>query len=184
MRRMLLAAGLMAAGTTPALAQDNDSGFYLGVGGGQFDVEIDDVDTANGIQEQFKGDDTVFKVFGGWRFNPFIGIELDYIDLGGPDDTVANVNFETKINGFAPYLAGTLPIGPIELFARVGYYFYDVEVNSQNVSLDDSGEDLAYAIGGGVTLFEHLHARIEYEIIDVSEVDDANVVWLSAAWRF
>jgi opacity protein-like surface antigen len=184
MRRMLLAAGLMAAGIAPALAQDNDSGFYLGVGGGQFDVEIDDVDTANGIQEAFEGDDTVFKVFGGWRFNPFIGIELDYIDLGGPDDTIANVNFETKISGIAPYLTGTLPIGPIEVFARVGYYFYDVEVNSQDVSLDDSGEDLAYAIGGGVTLFEHLHARIEYEIIDVSEVDDANVVWLSAAWRF
>jgi hypothetical protein len=50
--------------------------------------------------------------------------------------------------------------------------------------VDDSDEDLVYGVGVGLTLFEHLHARLEYEIIDVSEVDDANAIWLSGAWRF
>jgi hypothetical protein len=182
MRRYLLATALVALGISPAFAQ-NESGFYIGVGGGQFNVEIDDVNTANNIQETFDSDDTVFKAFAGWRFNPFIGVELDYIDLGGPEDTIGTTKVEAEINGVAPYVIGTIPLGPIELFARVGYYFYDVEINGQNV-IDDSNEDLVYGVGGGVTLFEHLHARIEYEVIDVSEVDDANVVWLSAAWRF
>jgi len=183
MRRYLLATALVAL-STPSFAE-NDSGFYVGLGAGQFNVEIDDVDTANGIQEAFDSDDTVYKLFAGWRFNPFIGVEVDYVDLGGPEDTVANTKIKAEVSGIAPYVIGTIPLGPIELFAKVGYYFYDVEISGQNVvSVDDSGEDLVYGAGGGLTLFEHLHARLEYEIIDVSEVDDANVIWLSGAWRF
>jgi OOP family OmpA-OmpF porin len=181
---LLAAAALFASGLTPAFA-DNERGLYLGVGVGQFNIEVDDLDTSNGIDEAFDSDDTVYKVFGGWRFNPFIGVELDYIDLGGPEDTIDTVKVKAEINGFAPYLVGTLPVGPIELFARVGYYFYDVKISGESLgSVDDSSEDLVYGAGVGLTLFEHLHARLEYEIIDVSDVDDANAIWLSGAWRF
>ena len=180
-----VAVGLMAFGVMPAFA-DNDSGLYLGAGAGQFNIEIDDIDVDVGSTiESFDSDDTVFKVFAGWRFNPYIGIELDYIDLGGPEDDIEDVNIEAEINGFAPYLIGTLPLGPVEFFGKVGYYFYDIEINAQNIgSVDDSDEDLVYGAGIGLTLFGHLHARLEYEIIDISEVDDANAFWLSGAWRF
>jgi opacity protein-like surface antigen len=178
------AAALFALGITPAFA-DNEGGFYAGVGAGQFNIEVDDVDTTDEFEEAFDGDDTVYKVFAGWRFNPFISVELDYIDLGGPEDTIDDIKVKAEIDGFAPYLIGTLPVGPIELFARVGYYFYDVEISGQNIgSVSDSDEDLVYGAGVGLTLFEHLHARLEYEIIDVSDVDDANAIWLSGAWRF
>jgi opacity protein-like surface antigen len=180
----IFAAAVLACGMTAARA-DNERGLYLGVGVGQFNVEVDDIDTTDELEEAFDSDDTVFKVFAGYRFNPFIGVEVDYIDLGGPEDTVENVKVKAEINGVAPYLIGTVPLGPIEGFARVGYYFYDVEISGQDLgSVDDSGEDLVYGVGVGLTLFEHLHARLEYEIIDVSEVDDANAIWLSGAWRF
>lgn len=182
--RFILPVALFALGVTPAFA-DNESGFYLGVGAGQFNVEVDDLDTTDEAREAFDGDDTTYKAFGGWRFNRFIGVELAYMDLGKPEDTIENVRVETEIDGFTPYVIGTLPLGPVELFAKVGYYFYDVKINGQSLaSVDDSGEDLVYGAGVGLTLFEHLHARLEYEIIDVSEVDDANAVWLSGAWRF
>ena len=178
------AAAAFAFGMSPAFA-DNERGLYAGVGVGQFNIEVDDVDTTDELREAFDSDDTVFKVFAGYRFAPFIGVELDYIDLGGPEDTIENVKVKAEINGVAPYLIGTLPLGPIEVFARVGYYFYDVEISGEDLgSVDDSGEDLVYGAGVGLTLFEHLHARLEYEIIDVSEVDDANAIWLSGAWRF
>jgi hypothetical protein len=181
---VLAAAVAFAFGMSPAFA-DNERGFYAGVGVGQFNIEVDDVDTTDELRETFDSDDTVFKVFAGYRFAPFIGVELDYIDLGGPEDTIENVRVKAEINGVAPYLIGTLPLGPIEVFARVGYYFYDVEISGEDFgSVDDSGEDLVYGAGVGLTLFEHLHARLEYEIIDVSEVDDANAIWLSGAWRF
>ena len=82
MRRSTIAAALLAMGAAPVFA--DESGLYLGVGVGQFNVEVDDVDTADDIQQAFDSDDTVYKVFAGWRFAPFFAVELDYIDLGGP----------------------------------------------------------------------------------------------------
>ena len=119
-------------------------------------------------------------------------------DFGGPSDTFQNSDasgssgdYEVSLSGFAPYVIGTLPLGPVELFAKVGYYFYDVDINTD---LDDlngdvldsssSDEDLLYGFGIGATFFEHLNARLEYEKIDSDLVDDADALWLSAAWRF
>jgi outer membrane immunogenic protein len=183
-KHLTLAAALFAIGVTPAFA-DNERGLYLGAGVGLFNIELDDVSDVTAAVEGFDADDTVYKVFAGWRFAPFIAVELDYLDLGAPEDQIQQINVEAEISGVAPYLIGTLPLGPLELFAKVGYYFYDIEINAENLgSLDDSNEDLVYGAGLGITLFEHLHARLEYEIIDVSEVDDANAAWLSGAWRF
>jgi OOP family OmpA-OmpF porin len=177
----------MAAGTAMA---DENQGLYVGAGVGQFNLEVDDISDISG--ETFKSDDTSLKVFGGWRFNPYIAAELAYIDFGGPSDTVnstlGSTNFDIEISGFAPYLVGTLPLGIFELFAKVGYYIYDADVKAtvQGVSASDSTseEDLVYGAGVGVVLFDHLDARLEYEIIDVSDVDTSDAVWLSGAWRF
>ena len=179
-----LTTALFALSATPAFA-DNDSGLYLGAGVGEFNVEIDDIADAGSTVEDFDSDDTTWKVFVGWRFLPFLAVELDYIDLGSPGDRIANVEFEAEINGVAPYVIGTLPLGPVELFAKAGYYFYDVQINVETIrELDESDEDLVYGAGIGVTLLGHLHARLEYEVIDISEVSDANALWLSGAWRF
>lgn len=89
---------------------------------------------------------------------------------------------------------GTLPITIFELSAKVGYYFHDVEldVNLDNVGggngnvlhTDDNGEALVYGVGAGVALIDHINLLVEYELMDFDEVDDANVLWVSAAWRF
>jgi hypothetical protein len=47
-----------------------------------------------------------------------------------------------------------------------------------------SDEDLVYAAGVGLVLFDHFNARLEYEIVDVSDVEDASAIWLTGAWRF
>ena len=134
MKHLTLAAALFAIGVTPAFA-DNERGLYLGGGVGLFNIEVDTV-------EGFDSDDTVYKVFAGWRFAPFIAVELDYLDLGAPEDRIQGpcrltpelpmhepIDVEAEISGVAPYLIETLPLGPLELFAKVGYYFYDIEIN-------------------------------------------------------
>ena len=178
------AALLLAGASAPALAQ-NDGGFYLGAGVGRFNVEIDNPGDVTDTVGSFDADDTTFKAFAGWRFNPYLAVELDYIDLGNPEDVIDGRRVNADVNGFAPYLVGTVPLGPVELFAKAGYLFYDVKIDVDELDVtDDSNEDFVYGGGVGVTLFEHLHARLEYEIIDIGEVDDANALWLSAAWRF
>jgi OOP family OmpA-OmpF porin len=178
MKRWLAIA--MLAGVSTVAWADNEGGLYVGAGVGQFNVEVD---TAG--PDTFKGDDTTLKVFVGWRLSPHFALELDYIDLGNSSDTVSGINYHAEVNGFAPYAIGTLPLGPIELFGKVGYYFYNVKFGSSSQNLvDDSHEDLTYGVGIGITLFDHLHARLEYEIIDVEDTDDSNAIWLSGAWRF
>jgi opacity protein-like surface antigen len=118
--------------------------------------------------------------------------KLAYIDFGGPDDTLdaggIPVDLGVEVSGFAPYLVGTLPIGISELFAKVGYHFYYVEATASSQGLsasdDSSDEDLVYGAGLGVVLFDRLDARLEYEIIDVSDVEDAYAMWLTGARRF
>lgn len=183
-RSATAAAILIALSTTPAYAE-TESGFYLGAGAGRFNVEIDDVEDVTDTVGSFDADDTTFKAFAGWRFSPYIAVELDYLDLGNPEDTIDDQRVNADINGFAPYLVGTLPVGPVELFAKAGYLFYDVKVDVEDLDVvDDSNEDFVYGGGIGLTLFEHLHTRLEYEVIDIGEFDDANALWLSAAWRF
>ncbi|MGI9245085.1 MAG: porin family protein [Steroidobacteraceae bacterium] len=175
---------IFALASTPALAE-NDSGPYIGAGFGQFNVQIDNPGDVTDTIGSFDSDDTTFKAFAGWRFNPYLAVELDYLDLGNPEDTIDGRRLNADVNGFAPYIIGTLPVGPVELFAKAGYLFYDVQVDVDDLTVsDDNEQDFVYGGGIGLTLFEHLHARLEYEVIDIGEFDDANALWLSAAWRF
>lgn len=197
MNRSLLAALVFAVSSTAgtAYAQDNPSGFYLGAGVGQFNVQIDDIDQTDEAIERLDDDDRAWKAFAGWRFGRYLALEAAYIDFGTPnsrsDASGSRGDFRVKLSGFAPYVIGTLPIGPVELFAKAGYYFYDVDLR---VDLDDplapdidsskSHEDFLYGGGVGVTFLQHLNVRLEYERLDSKLVDDADALWLSGSWRF
>jgi hypothetical protein len=174
-------------------ADENDEGFYIGGGVGQFNVRIDDVNDTDEAIQTLDDEDTAWKAFVGWRMNPYFALELAYIDFGGPSDTAtaggSSGDFRVDLSGFAPYVIGTIPVGPVELFGKVGYYFYDVDAA---VDLDDgpdfdssaSDEDLLYGFGVGMTFFERLNARLEYEKIDSDFIDDADAIWFSGQWRF
>jgi hypothetical protein len=190
----------LALGCGAARAQDdtNPSGFYLGAGFGQFDVKIDDLEGVEDTLEELDTDDSAWKLAFGWRFNPYIALEADYVDLGAPNgdfEASGSVgDYELELSGFAGYVIGSLPLGIFELSAKVGYYFHDVDIavdfdnvgsgNGDVVESGSSGEALVYGVGAGATFFQHLNAKIEYELMDIDEVDDAYVLWLTGAWRF
>ena len=67
-----------------AMADDNDSGIYVGAGYGEFDTKIENVEGVTDVIGNIDTDDSAWKVFLGWRFNKFISLEADYIDLGNP----------------------------------------------------------------------------------------------------
>lgn len=196
MNRAIPAATLLAlTGGWNTAHAENEQGFYVGGGVGQFNVQIDDIDDTDEAIERLDDDDTSWKLFAGYRFNPYISLEAAYIDFGRASDKFEasgrSGDYQVDLSGFAPYVIGTLPLGPVELFAKVGYYFYDVDLK---VDLDDLGgnvfrskssdEDLLYGVGVGMTFIDHLHARLEYERIDSDVLDDADALWLSGAWRF
>jgi hypothetical protein len=188
-------AGSLACSSALAQGAENDEGFYVGGGIGQFNVKIDNLDETDEAVETLDDDDNAWKAFVGWRMNPYFALELAYIDFGRPSDRFETAgtsgDFEVDLSGFAPYVIGTIPLGPVELFGKVGYYFYDIDFR---VDIDDptfpdvdggaSDEDLLYGFGAGMTFFERLNARLEYEKIDSDFVDDADALWLSGQWRF
>jgi hypothetical protein len=184
----------------PASADDdNVSGPYVGAGYGQFDVKIENVEDVTDVIGDIDTDDGAWKAFFGWRFNKFLSLELDYVDLGNPrgnfDASGSDGEYSVDLSGVSGYVIGTLPITIFELSAKIGYYFHDVklDVNLDNIGggngnvlhTDDSGEALVAGVGAGVTLIEHINLLVEYEYMDLQDqLKDAHVLWVSAAWRF
>jgi opacity protein-like surface antigen len=209
MKHLISAAATLLLGTIVAIQTanaegwntntDNPSGGYVGAGWGRFDLHIENFDTAGATTTSItSSNDNAWKVFGGYRFNPFIAVEADYIDLGKPSDrftaTGSNGNYRVDLSGFAPYLVGTAPLGPIELFAKAGWFYYDVKtaVNfdspapgvSPGIESSHSHSDFTYGGGIGATLFNHLNISAEFDVLDIQNARNSNAVWLNAAWRF
>jgi OOP family OmpA-OmpF porin len=185
-------AALAVAATAPAAyAQDEDAGFYLGGGVGQFNAQIDDVDEVDSTVDEWDEDDTAYKFFAGYRLNRFLAFELDYINLGEPSgDVIPGFNVDASVDGFAPYVVGTIPLGQwFEVYGRLGYFFYDATVGVEDglggrAEFDEESEELVYGAGIGANIGERLNVRFEYERFDFENVDDADALWLTAAWRF
>lgn len=191
---------LATFGTGAAYAQDeeNPSGPYVNVGLGQFDVTVDNLEGVGDVLKDLDSDDSAWKVGFGWRFNPYLALEADYVDLGNPnggfDASGSSGDYELDLSGFAAYVIGSLPLGIFELSAKVGYYFHDVNVhvdldnfgsgNGDVIDSDNNGEAFVYGVGAGVTFFDHLNVKVEYELMDIDKVKDANALWLTGAWRF
>ena len=197
------AVGLMSL---PVMAAE-DSGFYVGLGLGQSSVDTDSIEIIDDVAYKFDDGSTAWKIFGGWRLNKYISFELDYFDTGTLDDEVTYdldlyptpvavgtelyAKTEINISGWAPYVVGTWPIGMFELSAKLGYAFYDVDVDifatdgidEEYFSASESEEDFAWGVGAGVTLFDHLNVKVEYEALEVSDAN-ADIWWLTGAWRF
>ena len=188
------AIAVMGASLAPAAfaqSQDETSGFYLGGGVGQFNAQIDDVDQLDDAIDKWDEDDTAYKFFGGYRLNRFLGVEVDYINLGKPSGAVVpGFNVDASVDGFAPYVVGTIPLGRFfEVYGRLGYYFYDANLRQDSeldgrVQFDEESEDLVWGGGIGANIGEKLNLRLEYERFDLKNLDDADAVWLTAAWRF
>lgn len=185
-----------------------DSGFYAGAGLGYSSVDTDSIEIIEGEAYKFDDSSTAWKIFGGWRMNKYISFELAYFDTGTLDDEVTYdldlfptptattgtelfAKTEINLSGWAPYVVGTYPIGMFELSGKLGYAFYDADldfyltdgIDSESFSDSESDEDFAWGLGVGVTVLENLNIKLEYEAIEVSDAN-VDIWWLTGAWRF
>lgn len=196
------AVGLMSL---PVMAAD--SGFYAGAGLGYSSVDTDSIEIVEGEAYKFDDSSTAWKIFGGWRMNKYISFELAYFDTGTLDDEVTYqfdefptptavgtelfAKTEINLSGWAPYVVGTYPIGMFELSGKLGYAFYDADIDfyltdgidSESFSESESDDDFAWGVGAGVTVLDNLHFKLEYEAIEVSDAN-VDIWWLTGAWRF
>lgn len=200
MKMLTAAATLLSMATIPMLAHStttptNPSGAYVGVGWGQMNLDVHNLsDVGTATSDIVKAEDNAWKLFAGWRLNPYLAFEVAYIDFGQPSDRFdssgSDGNYKVELSGFAPYVIGSIPLGNAELFAKAGSYFYNVDVKvdfdnpGPDVDSSHSRNDFLYGGGIGYTFMEHVHVRAEYEIVDLKNASNSQALWLSAAWRF
>lgn len=183
---------LSAALAFAPLTATADSGFYVGGSVGGATIEVDFGDT--GIPDfpaEIDEDDTAYKLFAGYKFDlPGIdlGIEGGYVDFGKPDFgvEVADVAVDVELDptGFNLWGIAGIEAGPIDLFAKLGYIFWDLEASVPGTSVDESddGSDIGYGLGVGFGLGP-LQLRGEYEVYDIDDAD-LSMVSLGIAYRF
>ena len=192
------AAAVLSLISAPALA-DDASGFYLGVGAGQFGARENDFESS-GLD--FNDQDTGFRAFGGWQFNKYFGVEAGYVDGGTASDSLGvlavdgfQADIAIGVSGFDLYLTGRLPIGDtFYAFANAGMVSWDADISATlreddgeggvittDVSDSSSGNDPAYGAGFGFNIGDHAGVQAEYVVFDVESTDvdflSANVVW-------
>ena len=178
MRKLILLIAGLCAGTA---AQAADNGIYFGASIGQSNIEIDDVAGPSG---DFEGDDLGYKVIAGIRPLDWLGFEANYVNFGEPDDTVAGAKLATEGYGLSGFAVGFLALGPVDAFAKVGVVSWDTKVGVSGVGeVGFDGTDLAYGVGAQFR-FLSLGFRAEYEIFDIDDLDDANMLSVGVTYTF
>jgi len=129
-----LALGSLAALATPLAGAQETPGWYAGASVGRSAATIDDARISSGLANQGLGGiaisnderSTGYRIFGGYQFNPYFGIEGGFVDLGSfgyrastvPAGTLAG---DMGVKGFNVDLVGTLPLaGGWSALGRVG----------------------------------------------------------------
>jgi len=172
---------LTASGTAMA-----ESGLYIGGSAGGATVESDfggDDTPIPDFPDSFDEDDTAFKVFAGYTFDlPVgdLGIEAAYVDFGEPDVDLLGDELTVGTTALNLWGVATLDAGVIDLFAKVGYVYWDVETDFLGQSADLDGSDIGYGVGIGIGLGP-VRVRGEYELYDL---DNFDVGMLSAGIEF
>jgi opacity protein-like surface antigen len=145
--------------------------------------------------------DSATKVFIGYRYNPYVALELGYNDFGK-----ATADFSSSISDVVGTLEGGgrisvsaeaislsglfgFPVGErVNLFARLGISGWEAEARgeafgtfrqaggrtvtrTETFALDDSDVDVNYGAGARFAITDHIALRAEYEHFEVTDID-------------
>lgn len=166
----VMVCGACLATVQPALSDEIQPGFYLGLGAGEssFDIEGAELDgvVLNALFSQgllvtsgsssFEDSDTTLAVFAGYHFNPYIAVEAGYLDLGAAEyrstgivnppgpvlSAPAAVNVDVESTGFTLAGLGSLPLGNVvNLHGRLGLFFAQTDLSVAVRVASTSGSD-------------------------------------------
>jgi len=182
----------------PSAQADATQGFALGGGVGRYDVRITNPSSFASTINHYSTNDTAYQLFAEWRFAPYLALEGQYMNLGTNRRSLGfRSQLTNKIDGWAPWLVATLPLGPVssgvvgpfELFIKAGEYWYTYRqafISPFGVYTSNSKTYNHFVYGGGVGLVfvQRLDVRLEYDELKIQDTDRSNALWLTAAFNF
>jgi len=176
---------IVAVVAIPATAADN--GFYLGASIGGSSIKVNDFDEELG-ELDFSGGDFAYKLFAGYRLMSFFGVEAGYVDLGSPSDAVGDdINVKIGVDGWDAFAVGFLPIGPVDVFAKLGLISWDADIRAafENIVEHDSDDGIDVVWGLGVALrLGSLSFRAEGERFNLGDADEVYMFSVGATFTF
>ncbi|WP_019612551.1 porin family protein [Thioalkalivibrio sp. AKL7] len=193
---VVAAAGILAPQVVMADESDRSEGLYMGLGTGFSALKNDRDEVADFIGSgasdyRLDDDDNVWRGFVGYNFNPYVGVEGFYSDLGKVklrgDESGAHTDIKSRAYGAS--VLGKLPIGQhFEFFAKAGLAKWDADVRGnlgdESITLrDNDGVDPVYGLGAQVNLDSFL-IRAEYERYDFDSDYKVDAFTASVGWRF
>ena len=136
--------------------------------------------------------DVGWKVFGGYQFSKFLGVEGGYVDLGkvsGTDTSFGLGDVDAEMWGVFISGVGTLPIGDrFGVFGKIGAAYTDIEVSSSTLGSDsDDGVNLTFGVGGFMNILRNLSVRVEWERFQDAGGDaelDVDLISVGVAYKF
>jgi hypothetical protein len=160
------------------------SGFYLGGGFGQSDInqpgELLDLCREFGIECNGNETGTQFKGLIGYQFGSYFGVELTGYDVGEPSiftDTPVFADAKVNLKGGSISLLPQFPIGDLGyVFGRIGATAADATLTAEAPSLglqesDSTGvAGIIFGFGGGINLGQNIALRLEWERYSYDEV--------------
>ena len=191
-----LRTGLMFVALAAPVTAQADSRWYAGVAYSRVSGDFVDLDYGSRVGYGPQSDEDGFKVLAGFRPMPWLSIEANYVDLGSTSGRLGFVciespcpaNFVADESAFSLSAQLLYPLGPVDLFARLGAARWNADylwINDDGSRFADRGNDGTDATwGGGVQVsFHDVTTRVEFERFELGG-DSADTVSLGVFYRF
>lgn len=176
----VFAAAVLALAGLVAASQASAQGFYLGASAGNSNID-DDITTGLITSGTVDGKSSGYKLFGGYQFNDYFGLDLAYVDLGkarysGSYFGTPVADGTVEVWGLNMAVVGILPVNPsFAVFGKVGLFAWEAKAEDVTLGLPFSdlatGTDFSAGLGMSFHFTRNLSARVEWERFGLTGYD-------------
>lgn len=150
------------------------AGPYFGASLGQASADLGDLGPDTTVDDT----DTEWKIYGGWRLFKFVALEAGFSDMGevSAASTIDTSSVSMSADGITVAALGVLPVGNFDLFAKMGYLYWDADLAINDpllgpINTSDDGDDTILGAGVVWNYPGPGAARLEYEKAELGGLD-------------
>ena len=178
----------------PVEARDERTGSFVGLSWGQTNYETSSNSIApsncgGGIPCNLSESSDMWKVFGGYRANDWFACEGALRSFGEAKGSLADRTFTLDGNALDLYLRGGAPVGPVDLFVKLGVSWIDGEYSQVCTAGCVSGKaDFGRSsLSGGLGIIGNIGKvglRLEWEAYNNTSFSRTDVFSIGIQYRF
>lgn len=184
MNKHVITAAVFAAIAVTSAAAAEVNPWYLSGVVGRSDFKINNADFSPLTVTSIDKKDTQFGIAAGYRFSPFVAVELGYLDFGKAKISASylgiGVNAEGKANTIHASVLLAAPIADVwSIYGRLGAARTDrkITASASGLSISDSEKksEALFGIGFGYAFSNNFTGTLEYQKLNDTDVSAVNL---------